>query len=451
MIKMDITDTAAMPPAGAKACSRISKRIQAYGLFCFFVLALADSARATQGYEVNGYFVYTVFGETGGPVYKEVRLFNVKVSIPEWFIRTEPLEEGKNGIGYWEVCNTTNGDVIVLTGLAAAYDSNKTPLKSIRAIVNELGETNLNLLHHQTPIFHQNPSPAPSVTKNLSDNVAVARHYVGNVPPADESFASLLWFAYTKQTGLKGDSTETGLMPKIWDDGKPSDHEMRYAIWTNFENEPYLIKNAQFRWSGVDRPSDGSEIKVASSINSSDPAATYQVYATTNLAELVLPLSFELTRFASVRSISDRPKRLTSIVASVVNVSLVESPSTLAIEPPGKTVVSDYRFAAKETKGLPFTYSVMTNLSPDTNVIMVSHGYKAFAITPPLIRSKPSTPPWRWVIVLTLTALTVLPLTALLIMKFKKHYNTLFSKPLGEAENKQQKKMTYNENENNNP
>ncbi len=231
----------------------------------FLVLAYRDSARATQGYEVSGYFVYSVFAGTGDPVYKEERLFYVKVGFPEWLIRTEPLEEKKNGVGYWEVCNTTNGEIIALTGLAAAYDPDKSPLKSIRATVKELEETNLGF-NSKTPIFHPNSSSGSNT--NHLDNVAVARHFIGNIPPADSSFASFLWFAYTKQTGLKGTSTEGDLLPQIWDSGKPVDHQMHHVVWSNFENAPYLIKSALFKWSGVDSQTDGSEIKLGSSINS---------------------------------------------------------------------------------------------------------------------------------------------------------------------------------------
>ncbi len=383
----------------------------------FLVLAYRDSARATQGYEVSGYFVYSVFAGTGDPVYKEERLFYVKVGFPEWLIRTEPLEEKKNGVGYWEVCNTTNGEIIALTGLAAAYDPDKSPLKSIRATVKELEETNLGF-NSKTPIFHPNSSSGSNT--NYLDNVAVARHFIGNIPPADSSFASFLWFAYTKQTGLKGTSTEGDLLPQIWDSGKPVDHQMHHVVWSNFENAPYLIKSALFKWSGVDSQTDGSEIKLGSSINSSNPEATYQVYSATNLAELTLPLHFELTRFAPVRSISDQPKKLTSIVASVVSVSLIESPSALTIEPPGKTVVSDYRFATKQTLGNPFSYSVTTNLSPETNGIIASARYQAFVKTQPPSPSKPISYARRRIIILIFIALTILPLIALIMNSRKK-------------------------------
>ena len=154
--------------------------------------------------------------------------------------------------------------------------------------------------------------------------------------------------------------------------------------------------------------------------NSSNPEATYQVYSATNLAELTLPLHFELTRFAPVRSISDQPKKLTSIVASVVSVSLIESPSALTIEPPGKTVVSDYRFATKQTLENPFSYSVTTNLSPETNGIIASARYQAFVKTQPPSPSKPISYARRRIIILIFIALTILPLIALIMNSRKK-------------------------------
>jgi len=426
---LDVLGTGHFPTYSSLSCSKeLARILLGVSLLAGATLsARSDGAsgaqledptiHTTKGYEASGYFVYTVFGDTGEPIKKENRLFNVRIAPPEWRIRIEPLEEKKNGIGYWEVANTTNGEIIEIVGFAAAYDPNKSPLRPMRAIVNGLGET-ANDFNHQTPVPQNPPSGnTPSRRGDLSDNVAVARHFVGDVPRADGSFASFLWFAYTKQTGLKVDSPADGLLPKVWDDGKPLDREMRDAVWTNYENAPYLVKSVLFRWSGVAKRTDSIEIKLDSSITSSNVAASYQVYSTTNLAELVLPRTFEMTRFSRVRSISDRSKKLTSLVATVVAVSLIESQSTLTIEPPGKTVVSDYRFATEQAPGKPFVYAVKTNLLLETNIIMESERYKAFANTPRSTRSKPPPATWRRGIVLAFIGIMLLSLAALMIWK----------------------------------
>src|SRR6266853_57355 len=84
------------------------------------LLASGGRVHAADCYETIGYLTYTTLDASGKPTGKNVLMFDVRISCSQWHIRTEPVVECKNGIGYFEASPSTNGFILAVTAFADA-------------------------------------------------------------------------------------------------------------------------------------------------------------------------------------------------------------------------------------------------------------------------------------------------------------------------------------------
>jgi RNA polymerase sigma factor (sigma-70 family) len=320
----------------------------------FTLLMKHRSKVAIPGYEATGYLTYTGFG-VPGHTYKQVMMFNVKVAGTNWLIHTEPVLDGEGKIGFYEASSGTNGSVLKLTGLESPY-----PESQFQAL-----RTELKLSKKDDVFFPNVPVTIPpqlsnsvrlgrSKSRDSVNNVAVATFLKGKYPPADPSYAALLWFAFTPP------STTNGLLPEIWDDGNPKSFRFRRAHWKQFEEPPQAISSASFEWPGEELLPDGTQgsIYIADITTPLKTSARYAVNATTNVSGLILPLGFTLTRFDIKWSNGEDPRVVSTAVASVTKVSRFVSKGPLDVKLSGKTLVQDYRGGFAES---PYTYILYPN------------------------------------------------------------------------------------------
>jgi hypothetical protein len=312
---------------------------------------LVCKADAVSGYEAMGYLVYTRFNLSGEATHKVVRLFEVKVAGPEWRIRTEPVIEGK-GIGFYEISSGTNDFVLKVTGFDAAYHASASPFQDLRRELQESHRaevcfTNLPPLAMQADYVKAFAPPrAPDQSNSnsaRSDNIATAFVINGSYPPADQSYAAFVWFAFTPPSPLTNNSDR--MLLQNWDDGNRLNNRFRRARWNQFPAPPQLVSDAVYGWVGKERPPDGRlrDLYVSDVSKPEDAAATYEVVAATNFFGLTLPVNFKLTRFTPQRS--DRGEQVVSSTMTAV-VTKLEKLASHELSPPkvpGKTYVSDYR------------------------------------------------------------------------------------------------------------
>jgi hypothetical protein len=312
---------------------------------------LVCKAEAVSGYQAMGYLVYTRFNPSGEVTHKVVRMFDIKVAGPEWRIRTEPVIEGK-GIGFYEVSSGTNDFVLNVTGFDAAYRASESPFQDLRREIQE---------SHPAEVFFTNPPPpampadyaklfSPSNARDQSnsnsarsDNIATAFVINGSYPPADQSYAAFVWFAFTPPSPLTNNSDR--MLLQNWDDGNRLNNRFRRARWNQFPAPPQLVSDAVYDWVGKERPPDGRlrDLNISDVSKPEDAAATYEVVTATNFFGLTLPVNFKLTRFTPQRS--DRGEQVVSSTMTAV-VTKLEKLASQELSPPkvpGKTYVSDYR------------------------------------------------------------------------------------------------------------
>jgi hypothetical protein len=98
-------------------------RVRVVTVLCSIALILAFSwsifGQSFAGYGVRGYMVYTIFDTNSVALRKEVRLFEAKVRSPQWLIRTEPFEQSKDRVSYWEG-GGGGSETAILTVLSSA-------------------------------------------------------------------------------------------------------------------------------------------------------------------------------------------------------------------------------------------------------------------------------------------------------------------------------------------
>lgn len=338
-------------------------------ILAMFLVARGERSPAADGYRATGYCTYTSFDGARNPVYKNIMLFDVKVVDTEWYIRTEPVIEGKGGIGFYEASHGTNGYVLSVSALESAYKSSESPFGSLRSQLKEsknddvfFSNTTFRLPEaFPIPYWHPldssvKPKPPKSSNSSQVDNVAVANIFLGKCPPTDPSYGSFLWFAFTPPTE-QIDGTNRMLL-QIWDDGNPTRNRFRRARWSQFPEFPNLVSTAEFVWAGKEPRADGT----MADINTSDVskpleiAARFEVDGVTNLSGLVVPLNFKLTRFGTERLDNKGPGIVSTLFATVIKVGRVSSSVRLEATFPGKTFVSDYRLSAGKLGGSPLRY-----------------------------------------------------------------------------------------------
>ena len=258
---------------------------------------------APGGYEALGYFTYTSLSDSGSPIYKIVMMFDVKVNANKWKIRTEPLIEGTEGIGFYEASLIATNSVLLVSALEAAYNSSESPFKVLRNQLKESKKVDLEFRNHPLPTPSElydlmtasagksprQPAVSPKVTTtNRINNVAVAVALASKYPPMDPSFTALLWFAFTPPEP-RTDGTHK-LLPQIWDDGSRPNIPFRRAEWKQFTEPPYLVSSAVYCWVGKQFLPGGELVDIDTS-DVSTPlgvAARFDVNTTTNLNGLVL-------------------------------------------------------------------------------------------------------------------------------------------------------------------
>ncbi len=332
-----------------------------------FLLASSVRATAEDGYEAMGYLTYTRLDASGKPTHKKVMMFDVKVYVKDWRIRTEPVIEGNGGIGFYEASHTTNDSTLMVTAFGSAYKRTESPFGSLRAALKE---------SRKGDVYFSNPPPARTFVSNLPSatippgqsvnvsNVAVAVVLKGNYPQVDQSYVALLRFAFTTPEEEK--DRDNRMLPQIWDDGNPHSTRFRRAKWSCFEGQPCLVSNAVYAWVGKELGSDGTERAIDTSDVSRplEMAARYEVDAATNVGGFMLPLSFKLTRFMPQRSAVGEPIVSSIVLASVTQVGSLSPNVPLEVGVPGKTFVSDYRLSSGELKGASLGYVIESNTPP---------------------------------------------------------------------------------------
>lgn len=334
------------------------------------------------GYEATGYLTYTTYGSSTEPTYKSVLMFQILAVGGEWRIRTEPVIKGLGGIGLFEASSWTNDSVLTTTVFSSAYHNPQSPFEDLRDWLIE---------SKREEVFFTNQNPKLKVTKdyeklfpptgvsNLSglfpssnaNNVAVATVSRGKFPPITASQIALLWFALTVQPAQEV-STNRFLF-QIWDDGNHNRTRFRQARWDKFSEAPFLVSSAEYNWVGQQHHEDGrwSSINTADVADPLGVAARYEVIATTNLGEFLLPLSFKLVRFDTKQF----TKVVSTVVASIVKARPISnSPSAFNFS--GRTLITDYRLSAGELKGNPLMYIVDSNYLPSVEDLYESSLYK---------------------------------------------------------------------------
>jgi hypothetical protein len=314
------------------------------------------TARAAEGYEAIGHLTYTSFDAVAKPAGKRVIMFDVKVG-KTWRIRTEPVIECKDGIGFQESFSCTNNCIWALTAFEAAYKRSESPFQRLRS---ELKESKKDDVYFTNPTLKLPEWAAQFSSKEAAGhsvhNVAIATGLTGKYPPMDPSYAAFLWFAFTPPT-KQADGTNHMLL-QIWDEGNPHRARFRRARWTQFAESPKLVSGAVYNWMGKEFLPDGT----VATINESDApqpmqmAALYEVDGTTNLGGLILPSEMKLTRYASKPAKDGKPRVLTTDIAIVTSVRLLSPNETLEAPLPGKTWVSDYRVSTRGLNRKPASY-----------------------------------------------------------------------------------------------
>ncbi len=331
------------------------------GVVTVALTAPGGSVRAVDGYEVMGYLTYTSFNAPGKPRSKAVMMFDVKVAGESWLIRTEPVLQGKGGIGFYEAASSPNDCVVSLTAFDSAYKSSESPFQKLRA---QLMESNKDDVYFTNPplvipaafsnvVRTTIPDPSNSV-----GNVAVARVVSGKNPPVDSSYAAFLWFAFTPPN-VQIDGTNKMLL-QIWDDGNPLKTRLRRATWNRFAESPHLVSSAVYAWVGKYLLPSGKldDIDVSDVSKPLEIAVRYAVEEATNFSAFRLPLNFSLTSFNTERLGNDEPGVSSSLVASVVKARRFSSAKFLEVKAPGKTYVSDDRFSDGALNPRPLNYLI---------------------------------------------------------------------------------------------
>jgi hypothetical protein len=246
-------------------------------------------------------------------------------------------------------------------------------------------------------------SPHPT---NKIDNAAVAVAHNGIYPPVDQSYVAFLWFAFTPPIPQHDGTNE--MLLQIWDDGNRLIRRFRRASWTQLGRPPNLISNATFLWAGKQRSPDGSLVGIPVSDVSSpgDVAGQYQVSLVTNIDGFAFPIQFALTRFMTKRNAAGQQKISSTVVASVVAASIVDSKARLPMVFPKRTLVADYRLSVGELRGTPLTYLVDTNAPPGVEQIRQSDLYKRAAEG---VKANEGPPHWKTLMLLLLAVLLVIP------------------------------------------
>jgi hypothetical protein len=257
----------------------------------------------------------------------------------------------------------------MLTALAPAYQASQSPFQALRSELKHSASEDVYFVGQQSAAVAAAISNTPyhlAAGRNVTrlENVADATIFDGPYPPVDPTQIGLLWFAFTPPLPQQGETG--GLLRQVWDDGNRTVFRFRQATWQQFSQPPHLLSNAVYRWLGREFLPDGSvrEIRTSDVRDPQEIAAKYDVDSTTNYAGLVLPLHFNLTRYAAVLTQGADNRVLSTVSATVTGIRRLESGRSLTIELPGKTYVEDFRASAGGLAGSPVHYLVGTNSLP---------------------------------------------------------------------------------------
>ena len=175
-----------------------------------------------KGYDAIGYLTYTAWDASGIPRGKNVMLFVVKIKGDKWLIHTEPVNETKGAISYFEGGGATDSVFMVSVCQGAPVPA-EPRLRALRA--------ELQLTRKDDVYFQNRPLPMPAALSNLLhhsgsggnstdakivQNNAVARALEGKYPAVDASCVAFLWFAFTPPSPeARG---EDRMLLQTWDD-----------------------------------------------------------------------------------------------------------------------------------------------------------------------------------------------------------------------------------------
>jgi len=378
--------------------------IYTFTISLVLLLALPSHLAAARGYEAVGYVVYAQFDISGNPTYKNVLLFDVKVGAKQWRIRTEPVIEDNKGIRIYEASGGTNDSVLSLSAFEPPSRPVQPLFQNLRSVLKETKKDDVYFSNAPPDLSiieairsrragRSGASLSESVHTNRPANVAIAITRRGNYPMVDMSSIALLWFAFTPPSSeaVTGDK----MLLQIWDDGNPTKNRFRRAAWSQFAEAPHLISAARYNWAGKELQPDG----ILTDIDTSDvdsplaEAARYNAWSTTNLDDLVLPLDFKLTRFATRRSESNQTQVVSVATGSVFWLGCLPIGESLELNAQGKTFVTDYRLSSEGLRGMPLKYLINSNQPPDSRQLKQSRLYKR---TLAMAKAATPSPYLRW-------------------------------------------------------
>lgn len=362
-----------------------------------------------KGYDALGYLTYTAWDASGIPRGKNVMLFVVKIKGDKWLIHTEPVNEAKGAISYFEGGGATDSVFMVSVCQGAPVPA-EPRLRALRAELQLTKKDDVFFQNRPLPmpaalsnLLHHSGSAANSTGAKIVENNAVARALEGKYPAVDASYVAFLWFAFTPPSPeARG---EDPMLLQTWDDGHLVEHRFRLATWRQFSEPPHLASWVLYQWAGMELPPSGRWIEIDTS-DVSQPAraaARYDVSATTNLEDEVLPRQFALKRYATWHPQNEDPKVVSTIQASVVSVSRLAPSEPLEVKLPPRTFVSDYRLSSKELRGNPLRYMLSSSPPPDLKDLKAKSIYKhaAGAVHASAVEHSRA----RWAVLVSLLAL----------------------------------------------
>jgi hypothetical protein len=350
------------------------------GIACLSMYLVNSVTSAAEGYQAVGQLVLTSFDKEGAPAYKNVLVFQVRVSGEKWVIRTEPLISKAGGIAFYESSNDTNNCVVKITSFKSTPDDRQSPIQAHRTDLLSNSELGRYTNYWSNPRI-DSVTPPSTVSKALAsspksqinnDGIAIVRQ--GKYPTADPSGCALLWHVFIPPAARNSPESERRLL-QVWDDGHPNEIRFRQAEWELFSGAPQLVSNAKYFWKGKRLLANGNLEDLPGS-NSNDAlqlAARYVVSRFTNYSELQIPLEFTLTRF--LRQENPHHQVVSTVVGSVVSLSKLDEHALLGLNITSNTFVNDYRLADRERDGAPFSYLLKSNSIPEVSTVTNSAAY----------------------------------------------------------------------------
>lgn len=339
------------------------------------MIALAITAKGetptTGGFQADGKIIFTAYDGAEQPKFKEEMKFRVSITTGgRWKVRTEPFQKAESGIDYFETYLDTNNLATRVTAFIPLPETIQNT-KGNQANGNTSNRLGMIQSLPEGYLSRESGKSASEGKRLKNDKTAIVRN--DQFPPVDSSHSAVLWFAFTKpQTGPTG---KTNMLYQIWDDAHGQNNIFRQAQWSQFDEYPFLISKAVYRWFGLKQtPAGGEEVlPTANEADDHQIAARYEVNSRTNIDGQCIPTEFRLLRY--VRSGKAAGQALSTTVAKVEKIlylSATETPSTATLS---NAVVNDFR-AARTGNQNPIAYLNLSNNVPSYNDLTNSRAYK---------------------------------------------------------------------------